>query len=226
MLVYDCRAQLHYGMGDDEIVDAFLARLDAGFVVGMPTDTVFGLIASASHARGLASIAALKGRHRDQPPPVLVGSVAGAYALARPESWRLLDAVAHLWPGPLSVVVASASREAGVVNPRDSTIALRVPKHGLLQRLTLHGPLVSSSANLHNLDTPKSADAVIAQLAGASWPEASSLGDRGLTLVLDAPVASDQASTVVAEIDGDLRILREGELTDEVRSAFVRGHLR
>ena len=115
--------------------------LAQGKVVGVPTDTVYGLAAHHSTQRELFS---LKGRPAGKPIPVLVGSVADADRLAVfPPTARAL-AEAH-WPGPLTLVLATRNARG---YRGGQTVGLRMPDHPLtLELLNLCGPLAVTSAN-------------------------------------------------------------------------------
>lgn len=112
--------------------------LTDGRVVGVPTDTVYGI---ATHHTAQQELFRLKCRPADKPIPVLVGSVADALDLAVfPPLARQL-AEAH-WPGPLTLVLASRS------DTLQPTVGLRMPDHPLtLELLNLCGPLTVTSAN-------------------------------------------------------------------------------
>ena len=113
--------------------------LTDGRVVGVPTDTVYGL---AAHHSAQQELFRLKGRPADKPIPVLVGSLTDALALAvfPPLARKLAEA--H-WPGPLTLVLASRS-DADLA----PTVGLRMPDHPLtLELLNLCGPLPVTSAN-------------------------------------------------------------------------------
>ncbi len=174
--------------------------LEAGGVVVVPTDTVYGL---AADPRRTAALFALKGRPPGVALPVLVAGVDQALALAADDldsaGLRLMD---RWWPGGLTLVVP---RRAGLGldlgGPDDATIGLRLPAHPVPVALARAlGPLAVTSANRHGRTTPATASEVVVQL-----------GD-GLAVVLDAGPCRGQASTVVSCLPGELRVLREGSV--------------
>ncbi|HVE70072.1 MAG TPA: L-threonylcarbamoyladenylate synthase [Thermoanaerobaculia bacterium] len=118
-----------------EIAHALLG----GAVVLMPTDTIYGLHAVASDAEAVARIAELKGRDEQAKRfIVLASSVAQLKDLGITAPQETLDALASLWPAPLTAVLPR----------RDSTLAVRVPDVAWLRSLIdVAGPLVSTSAN-------------------------------------------------------------------------------
>ena len=119
----------------NEIANALLG----GAVVLMPTDTIYGLHAVAANAEAVARIAELKGRDEQQKPfIVLASSVAQLPELGITAPPGAIEALASLWPAPLTAVL-----------PRgNSTLAVRIPDVEWLRDLvTRTGPLVSTSAN-------------------------------------------------------------------------------
>lgn len=174
--------------------------LRAGGVVVLPTDTVYGLAADPRQTRALF---ALKRRPLDVALPVLVADADQALALAADGlAPAVLALMARWWPGGLTLVLP---RRAGLGfdlgGPDDTTIGLRVPAHPVaLTLVEAFGPLAVTSANRHGRPTPTSAAEVVDQLG------------PGLSVALDAGPCGGRASTVVACVDGGLRVLREGAI--------------
>ncbi len=127
-----------------------LAALDAGAVVGLPTDTVYGLAARIDRPEALAAIFAAKGRPPGLALPVLIGRRRQVHLVASAWPPAAAAVAARHWPGPLTVVVP-ARPELGVLLGGDGrTVGLRQPGHPDLQRLCLEaGPLAVTSANRH-----------------------------------------------------------------------------
>lgn len=127
----------------DLVADAAEA-LRSGRVVGVPTDTVYGVAADPRNPEALAVLADLKGRAPDQPFSVLVASIDQALDLGFFNDSARRLAGDH-WPGPLTLVVPST----GEVPDHGGTIGLRVPDHPTtLGLLATTGPLAVTSANL------------------------------------------------------------------------------
>src|SRR5580704_18546859 len=83
---------------------AAAAAVLSGELVVLPTDTVYGLGADAFSPAAVTRLLAAKGRGRDMPPPVLVGTVRAATALVEDLSDAARDLIAEFWPGGLTVV--------------------------------------------------------------------------------------------------------------------------
>jgi L-threonylcarbamoyladenylate synthase len=187
--------------------------LRADGLVGMPTETVYGLAGLATSDAAVAEIYAVKGRPTFNP---LIAHFAGAEDAAREAK---LDATAQrlaarFWPGPLTVVVPVARdcRISLLARAGLDTLALRVPGHAVARALIVAagGPLAAPSANRSGRVSPTSAEHVRADLDGR------------LALVLDAgPCAWGVESTVVACLGGSPRLLRPGAIPrEEIEAAL------
>ena len=134
--------------------------LEEGKVVGVPTDTVYGL---AAHHWAQEELFRLKSRPASKPIPVLVGSVADALELAVFPALARELAEAH-WPGPLTLVLAVEKPDG---NQGGNTVGLRMPDHPLtLDLLNLCGPLAVTSANRSG-DAPARSDREAQEIFGA-----------------------------------------------------------
>ncbi len=226
MRVYDCDEGKEKDLSGDEFVDVVAGLLARGRVVAMPTDTVFGLVAAAQHEVGVARVAALKGRDRGLPPPVVLGSAASAYSLSSRVTWPLLDLVAPFWPAPLSAVISCRAPLARIVNPGGSTVAVRVPGSDILRRVAERISVVASSANRHGYRPVNCGKDIFAHFEGAPWPVRDVLLSHGVALVVAEVAAGGSSSTVLSWEEGRLVCLRKGagdDLLRTVDSSFAIG---
>jgi L-threonylcarbamoyladenylate synthase len=114
---------------DPEAVQAAARRLAAGELLGLPTETVYGLAARADEDAAVAKIFAAKGRPSDHPLIVHVLDAAGAEPFADhlpAAARRLMEA---FWPGPLTVIVPRKAGMAEAAAGGHATVALRSPAH-------------------------------------------------------------------------------------------------
>ena len=120
-------------MTDASLAEA-VAVLQAGGVIGLPTETVYGLAANAADEQAVASIYRIKGRPADHPLIVHVADAQAAQQWAEwtPEAQRLADA---FWPGPLTLVLRRRADAPPFASAWQDTIALRVSSHPVFQRL-------------------------------------------------------------------------------------------
>lgn len=202
--------------GPLKTVRAAAAALARGDLVGLPTETVYGLGADATNAEAVAKIFAAKGRPHFNPLISHVASLEAAEALGvfSPLARRLAEA---FWPGPLSLVVPRQPDCAvcDLACAGLDTIALRVPSHPLMQQVlrAFAKPVAAPSANVSGRPSPTNAAHVREEF-----------GDR-ITLVLDGgPSAVGLESAVVSVIGDQATLLRLGGLSREALEA-VAGHL-
>src|ERR1700722_1795150 len=93
----------------DEGLVAAVPAVAEGQLVVLPTDTVYGVGADAFSAEAVSALLAAKGRGRNMPPPVLVGTVAAAAALTESLGAFGQDLIDEFWPGPLTLVFRASS---------------------------------------------------------------------------------------------------------------------
>jgi len=175
--------------------------LAGGDIVGLPTDTVYGLAADPFHTGAADRLFRVKGRSRAVELPVLVADEAQALALctAVPSSARRL--MQRFWPGPLTIVLPRRPDLAADLGEEDATIGVRCPAHPVpLAICAKMGPIATTSANRHQ-EPPLTTAFEVAQSLGAE-----------VVLVLDGGTCAGLASTVVDCTGESPRVLREGRL--------------
>ncbi|WP_405235078.1 L-threonylcarbamoyladenylate synthase [Lentisalinibacter orientalis] len=189
-------------------VERAAQALRDGGLVGMPTETVYGLAGDAANPAAVARIFAAKGRPRFNP---LISHVASAKLAAREGELdeRALALAEAFWPGPLTLVVPAAAtgRTCDLARAGLGSIALRVPGHPVAQALleAFGGPVSAPSANPSGRLSPTRPEDV-----------ARELGD-GVALVLDGgPCSAGIESTIVSLLPGEPpRLLRPGAIERE-----------
>jgi L-threonylcarbamoyladenylate synthase len=206
--VFDCSNPDERSRG---IATAAGALKNGGLVV-LPTDTVYGLGADAFDSTAVAALLSAKGRGRDMPVPVLVGSwrTIDGLALSVPTATR--DLVRAFWPGALSLVVRQAPSVQWDLGDARGTVMLRMPLHPVaIELLREVGPMAVSSANVSG--RPPAVDAENAR---------GQLGDL-VDVYLDAGPSAQQAASTILDLTGaQPRILRSGPVSAE-RIAEVLG---
>lgn len=189
-------------------LDEAVHVLTQGGLVVLPTDTVYGIGADAFRPDAVTALLAAKGRGRQMPPPVLVGSPATLDALATdvPDAARAL--AERFWPGALTIILRSQPSLAWDLGETFGTVALRMPDHPVaLALLARTGPLAVSSANRTGRPAATTAADAHEQLGGA------------VRVFLDAGQApGGVASSIVDATGPELRLVRAGALSlDELR---------
>ncbi len=176
-------------------VAAAVAALRRGDLAVLPTDTVYGIAADAFSPPAVDRLLAAKGRGRDMPVPVLVGSWRGLDGLADHVTPTMRSLVEAFWPGPLTVIVRAAASLAWDLGETRGTVAVRMPLHPVtLAVLAETGPLAVSSAN--RTGQAPATDAAQAQeqltTSVAVYLEAGSSGDAVPSTILDLTGSTPQ----------------------------------
>lgn len=181
-----------------------------GKLVAFPTETVYGLGASALDAAAVGRIFAAKGRPATNPVIVHVADVGQAKAVAA--DWpAAADALATaFWPGPLTVVVKKANGVPDAVTGGGPTVAVRCPAHPVARALiAAAGPVAAPSANRSGELSPTTAAHVLKGLDGR------------IDLVLDGGPCPGGLESTVVDATGPVRVLRPGPITVAQLEAVV-----
>lgn len=179
-----------------------------GSVVGIPTETVYGLAADARNPQAVQQIFAAKGRPADNPLIVHIAHLAQLPEIAA-EVPPLAKALAEaFWPGPLTMVLPKQKSIPLVTSGGLDTVGIRMPSHPVAQKLiTLSGvPIAAPSANRSGYPSPTTAQHVWQDMQGR------------IAAVVDGGACSvGVESTVIAlENQDTVRILRPGFVTAEM----------
>jgi len=180
--------------------------ISRGQVIGIPTDTFYGLAADPFNLAAVESVYRLKGRPEQKALPILVSSVEQAVPLIRelPDSFVRL---AHkFWPGALTLVVNASHRLPLKVTGNTRRIALRQPDSKIACALieAYGGPITGTSANISGFPACSSVDQLVKQM-----------GDR-LPLILDGGETGATLASTIVDLQGEQwRILREGVVAEK-----------
>ncbi|HVR30189.1 MAG TPA: L-threonylcarbamoyladenylate synthase [Thermoanaerobaculia bacterium] len=187
----------------DDDPEELLAVLRRGGVLGIPTESSYGLGADPSDARGMAAIFEAKGRAAEQALPVVVADLEQAAALGVERDAPGLDALAALWPAPVSLVVPIARPLPASAG--GSTLAIRIPDHARLRTLLRRiGPLTATSANRSG-EPPLLDPRATSELLGA-------IDHR---VIDDGILPGGAPSTLVRWVGGGFRVVRSGRFPAE-----------
>ena len=192
-------------------------QIRSGEVLGMPTDTFYGLAADPFNLRAVEKVYDIKSRSRHKPLSLLIENVDQAEELAKELPQEFYALARRFWPGPLTIIVKAASRLPLKVTANTGNVALRVPNAKIpLAVVTAAAiPVTATSANLSGASECTSAEQVRDQLHGR------------INIIVDGgPSPRDVASTIVDLSDDTTRwrILREGAIpADQISSFFAQG---
>lgn len=154
---------------DERSLEKAAGIISRGGLVAFPTETVYGLGASAYDPQAIRSIYTAKGRPQDNPLIVHVGKheqLGEVVKNAPREAYRLIE---KFWPGPLSLVLPRADDIPGEVSAGLATVAVRMPDHRTaIDLINLSKvPIAAPSANRSGKPSPTSFRHVIEDLAGS-----------------------------------------------------------
>jgi tRNA threonylcarbamoyl adenosine modification protein (Sua5/YciO/YrdC/YwlC family) len=203
-MLYDCRRAAERDRGIQAAIDA----VRRGDLIVMPTDTVYGIGADAFKAWSVTAMQNAKGRGRNVPPPVLIGSRGTLDGLVFGLPPMANDLVEAFWPGGLTIVVEHAPSLQWDLGDTNGTVGLRMPLHPIaLEVLRETGPMAVSSANKHGQPPPDEIAGVREQLGYA------------VSVYLDGGRCLDSTPSTIVDVTGDVpRVLRAGAVgIDELR---------
>jgi len=209
---YDCSDPEQREAG----IAAATAAVQKGELIVLPTDTVYGVGADAFTPWAVSRLLAAKGRGRDIPPPVLVGTVRAANALVDDIGAFGQDLIDQFWPGGLTLVCRASPTLAWDLGDTRGTVAVRMPLHAVaLDLLKKTGPMAVTSANVTGNPAAATADEAVAQL-----------GDS-VAVYLDGGRCPGGVASTIIDLTGSVpRLLRAGAIQmDRLRAvaALVTG---
>jgi len=199
---------------EQRVVDYSASFIRRGCVVGIPTDTFYGLAADPLNLASIEEVFRIKGRPETKALPILINSIEQAVTLIRDVPDVFLTLANKFWPGALTLVVDATHRLPLKVTGNTGRVALRWPDSRVTTALieAVGGPITGTSANLSGFPSCTSAQQIVKQL-----------GDR-LPLILDSgDTGAILASTIVRITGDDWTVVREGALPEsEIQAALSR----
>ncbi len=197
----------------DSAIATAARTVASGELVVVPTDTVYGIGCDAFDPAAVTDLLAAKGRGRDMPLPVLVGSwdtIEGLVNFVPPQMRTLIEA---FWPGGLTLVVQHAPSLSWDLGDARGTVAVRMPLHPVaLELLAQTGPMAVSSANVSGQPPALTMAAAYEQL-----------GQKVQVYLDGGPALVGVASTIVDVTSETPRVLRSGAVTVEELRAVLPG---
>ena len=188
----------------DEKYNKAVELLQSEEVVGMPTETVYGLAGNAFSPLAVSRIFEAKGRPTDNPLIVHISEFSEIYDLVEvvPETAKKL--AEKFWPGPLTIILPKADKVPYCTTGNLDTVAVRCPSHEIARKLIkLSGlPLAAPSANLSGKPSPTKADHVFEDLKGR------------IPFIIDGGDCEEGVESTVITLAGEKpRLLRPGNVT-------------
>ena len=215
-----------YDASDAESLNEIGAILRGGGIVGIPTETVYGLAANAFDGSAVAKIFEAKGRPQDNPLIVHISDISQLDSVVSFAPESALKLAEKFWPGPLSIIMPKGDRIPDEVSCGLDTVAVRMPSHTAARAIISAAgvPLAAPSANLSGSPSPTTAQHVIDDM----WGRADAIVDGGMcdvgvestvvSLVGDVPrllrpggISLEQLESVLGEVEVDRAVLAELE---------------
>ncbi len=184
----------------------------SGGIIGMPTETVYGLSGSGLNANAVKEIFKVKGRPSDNPLIAHVHKNYDITKLVKVNQNYVYKLIKAFMPGPLTLVLESTGAVVKEAVCGGQTLAIRMPSHKGCQKLLkkVNIPLVAPSANLSKHTSPVTAKQVYNDLNGL------------IPLILDGGKCTGGIESTVLDVTGKVpRILRAGLITKEMIESVV-----
>lgn len=181
------------------------AILQAGGVVAIPTETVYGLAGNIYSKKAISKIYSTKKRPRSNPLIVHVASVDMAKQLVTSFPMAAMKLARKFWPGPLTIILPKNKNVGDWLTADENTVGIRIPNHPLTLRLIeVTGlPLAAPSANPFTYISPVTAQQV-----------EKMLGSK-VDYILDGGRSRKGIESTIVEVRGNaVRLLRSGAITD------------
>ncbi|XP_078537353.1 threonylcarbamoyl-AMP synthase [Lissotriton helveticus] len=191
--------------GWTEIINTTARVLQEGGVIGVPTDTVYGLACLAQNSQSIKNMYSVKGRNGSKPLAICVGNIEDIYRYCdvNVADELLLD----LLPGPVTLVFERSKSLNPDLNPFTSLVGVRIPDHAFIQLLaqTCSEPLALTSANISSQTST-----LMVQEFQDLWPQLSLVVDGGPVGNIMSPECRLGSTVVDLSVSGKYTIIRPG----------------
>ncbi len=204
--------RLYLGESREKSINEAAEILKKGGIVAIPTETVYGLAASALNSNAISDVFMAKGRPQDNPLIVHVDSVEMLNAVAKDIPEKAYECARLFWPGPLTMVLSSNGYVCKEVSAGLDTVAVRMPKDQIAREIISKSklPLAAPSANISGSPSPTSPEHVLSDLDGKI---------DGVIMGNECEVGVE--STVISVNHSGARLLRPGAVTvEQLREIF------
>lgn len=186
-----------------EAIERAAALIRKGFVVAIPTDALYVLVADPYNLAAVGRVFAAKGREPQRSLPVFVSDLMMAEELVQGMTARFQLLVRRFWPGPLTIINAASPRIPLKVTGDTGRLALRQSRSSVANALleSLGQPLIATSANMSGNPTCRSGIEVFGSMDGR------------VNLVLDGGACSGQGATTVDITEPYWNVIKEGAIS-------------
>ena len=194
-----------FASNDPDTLPAVAEAIRKSELIVLPTDTVYGVGASALDEEAIQCLYFVKRRHTDKGIPILLSDICDLQKAATNVPSYAESLITRFWPGPLTLVLSKRKNLPPSISETEY-VAVRIPDHDISRAIirAAGGMLATTSANLSGHEPAQTARDALNVLAGAV-----------AIVVDDGPSGGGVASTVVDCTGDSIRILRPGPLTLE-----------
>ncbi|MFA6227515.1 MAG: L-threonylcarbamoyladenylate synthase [Candidatus Paceibacterota bacterium] len=181
---------------------------DGGIGV-IPTDTIYGIVASAFSIEGVEKVYKIKGRDSKKPPVILISSVKDLNLFGARLTEKAKIFMKKFWPGRISVALSVDKVGLDHLDRLDGTLAFRLPdKKDLIEFLKKTGPIIAPSANPEGMPPARNIE------EARKYFGLPGQGDK-VDFYVDEGEISGLSSTLVKIVDNEVSILREGAIKSD-----------
>lgn len=175
-----------------------------GFVVAIPTDALYVLVADPYNLAAVGRVFMAKGRESQRSLPLLVSDLLMAEDLVQEMTTRFNLLARLFWPGPLTIITAASPRIPLKVTGHTGRLALRQTKAVVANALleVLNQPLIATSANMSGMPTCRTGIEVFGSMDGR------------VNLVLDGGVCAGQGATTIDITEPYWKMIKEGAISE------------
>ena len=186
----------------EQILNAF----KRGGIIAYPTETFYGLGVDPFNETAIKRLFELKGRDSDKPISILVKDTKMLLTVVEEIPPLAEKLIKRFWPGPLTIVFKAKKTISLALTANTGKIGVRISGNQIAQKLleTIDSPITTTSANPSGKKSPVTASEVIGYF-----------GDK-IDLILDGGMLYGKlGSTIVDVTEGDLKVIRQGEISVE-----------
>ena len=191
-------------------IDKIVSVIDSGGLVITPTDTVYGIMGDSLDETVIRKVYSVKRRTFSKPLILLMSDVEMIKNYTSDISDVEWDLINHFLPGLVTIILKKNDLVSPLITSNSDYVGIRIPNNSELVEIIkkLGRPVISTSANISDSDVITRVDMISDELLS------------GIDYVYDGGEINNLSSTIIRVIDGELVILRRGELADEIESYF------
>jgi len=190
---------------EHHLIEKVAEVLNAGGIIGYPTETIYGIGCSAFDAKAVERIYQLKGRDRQKAMILVAGDIVQVSELVKSIPSSAEKLIENFWPGPLTIIFETSSRLNEFAFGKSKTVAVRIPACTICLELIRETgfPLVSTSANISGREAGTTAEQV-----------AEAFGDQ-LDIIIDGGATPESVPSTLVDITRTpARIVRKGAISN------------